>query len=44
MEGEAEVGKLRSQDIGRIICVHIEIFKNYDRLVVESLNKGCGSN
>lgn len=44
MEGEAEVGELRSQDIGRIICVHIEIIKNYDRLVLENLSEGCGSN
>ena len=35
MEGEAEGEELRSQDIGRIIYVHIEIIQNYDRLVLE---------
>lgn len=26
--------ELRSQDIGRIICVHTEIIKNYGRLIL----------
>lgn len=35
MQGEAEDEELRSQDIGKITCVHIEIIKNYDRLVLD---------
>lgn len=34
MEGEAEGEELRSQDSGKITCVHTEI-KNYNRLVLD---------
>lgn len=34
MEGEAEGEELRSQESGKITCVHTEI-KNYNRLVLD---------
>lgn len=36
MEGEAKAEELRSQDIGGIIYMHIEIIKAYDGPVLES--------
>lgn len=35
MEGEAKAEELRSQDIGGIIHMRIEIIKAYDELVSE---------
>lgn len=43
MEGEAKAEELRNQNTGGIICIHVEIFKAYEGLVLERLNVVWGS-